>query len=430
MASVSETDATSNRSVVKEYFGGMGASAIATMAVVGPASVATMLQAGAILGPGYGWIALFSGFTMWVILATISKTTCVTGDASLTMLGKLWKPLVLVGGLLWFVPEIFIVLVMGVSTSQTAAAITGVSSQLVVWPVLLLVALVFYSGAFSWLKVVASLLLSILLIIGLIFAARVLVGGELPAGEALLGSIVPRWPASSQAPALFAAAIGGAGSFAVILYQGYAIIDANNNRPSRLKISYLDSFVFGFLVLGLFSWGMYLASASVFYPGNAPDTAPAAAELFVPLLGQWSYVIFYAGFLGALITTLAATNIILVTSVFAVAHYYLDTPGWRPVMENGRFRLTLWASLFIVAGVGSLLGQETILPLLVWSLGLVAFVSAPGYALWFYFTNSSRWVGENRNSWYLNVALLVLIATALFLAVRNAPQVFTNPFSG
>lgn len=415
---------------LREVIAAIGPATIVTMVVVGPGTMATMLQGGATLGTEAAWIVLFSALVMWMIVVLANKTTCLTGKPPLEVLGDLWRPLILIGGIFWLIPQFFIVMVQGVSTAQTTAAITGLPASIAVWPTLILAGIVFYSGGFGLLRKAASILLTALLVISLIFVLRLLIGGELPIGQALSGLFIPRWPNSPETAALFGGAVGGGGSWGILAYQGYAIIKARKNKPGYLWESNAEAFLLGFLMFGIFALSVYWLSAGVFFPqGVVPATAPEAATLFGPFLGNWSYLLFYGGFLGALFTTLAGTNLLLVTSVFAMIHHYRSDDQYLPVMENPRFKTALWIALFLVAGVGSLPGRAAILPMLIWSLGLANLFTGPAVAVWLYLTNSRQVVGEQRNSWYFNVAVLAMLIGILYIGIQSLPDVLRNPFS-
>jgi Mn2+/Fe2+ NRAMP family transporter len=243
--------------------------------------------------------------------------------------------------------------------------------------------------------------------------------------------VVPTWPSHPETAILFAGAVGGAGTWGILAFQGYAVKQAGNAKPEMLWLSQMDAFFMGGIMVALFSAGMLLVAAGVFFPaGIVPETAPQAAELFVPFLGQSAYPIFYAGFMGACFATLAGTNILLSTCIFAVLNVYkVGNKDWRPTMDNKNFKIFNIVTLFIVAGLGSLPGTDAILPALVWSLSLATFISPPGFAIWIYFTNSKKYVGDNKNSWYWNVGLVIMLVVLTYLAITAFPGLIRNPFN-
>lgn len=272
---------------LRGYLNVVGVAGIATMTAVGPASIAAYLRGGALLGPQMGWVVLMASLTMWVVLNMSNRTTCMTGKPPLQLLAEIWKPLALIGFFLWVVPQVFIVMVQGGALAQTASALTAVPAQFVVWPTLILVGVVFFAGTFKFVRSIAALLLTLLMITGLALAVRLLVGGELPMKDAFEGLIVPKWPGEGETTALVAGAIGGAGSWGFLAYQGYSVFGSRNARPERLRLVNLDAAVLGFGLFFLFSIGIFWAASGTFYGGDAPETAIDAADLFVPQLGEW-----------------------------------------------------------------------------------------------------------------------------------------------
>src|SRR5699024_11057696 len=121
--------------------------------------------------------------------------------------------------------------------------------------------------------------------------------------------------------------------------------------------------------------------------------------------------------------------IILVTSVFAVLDAYgIGGERSQPQMSNPVFKLSLWVALIFVAGGGAIVGQETILPALVWSLGLLAVASPPALLLWLYLTNSPRYVGSRRAGWFVNLVAVVVTVLICYLAIEAFPDLLSNPF--
>lgn len=192
-----------------------------------------------------------------------------------------------------------------------------------------------------------------------------------------------------------------------------------------------DAFFVGGIVFGIFSLGLYWLAAGVFHPaGLVPETAQEAAQLFLPYLGWFSYVLFYAGFFSAVFTTLAGTNILLMTCLYDFLRVKkIGSIDWRPVLENRNFRTALFVSLFVVGGLGGILGNEAILPALIWSLNLLTIATPPGLAIWIYFTNSQKYVNGMRNSWYWNIGLIAMLIAILYIAALALPGIFRNPFS-
>lgn len=415
----------------REYIAQLGPSTIVTMVICGPATIMAMLGGGSILGPKVGWMVVLAYLGMWWMIVLAGKTTTYTGKPALELLGdSLWKHLVLIFGLIWLIPQVMIVMVQGTAISQTGAALLGIDAKVIVWPLLILTGCVFYLGTFPWLRNVASILISIMAISALMFGLRLLLGPELPLGEALLGLIIPYWPDHPHTASLFASVIGSAGTWGVLAYQGYAIVNSGKNKPEYHNIINWDGFFFGFLICGIFALGFYWAAAGVFHSqGVVPKTASEAATLFMPILGDWSYPVFYIGFLSALFTTLAGTNILATTCLFAILRYYkVGNINWDPVIENKTFKIGLFIMLFIVAGLGALLGKPAILPFFLWALNLLTVATPPALAIWIYFTNNAKYVGPFKNSWYFNIGLAIFFVAVTYVTIRSLPSLLNIPF--
>jgi len=414
----------------KEYLSYLGPASIITMAIMGPGTIGSMLTSGSSLGPQVGWMVLFSALTSWWFLALSNKTTCLTGRAPLETLYDLWTPLAMLGFLLAVIPQIFIVMVQGATAGQTFEAITGIKSSIVIWPALLIIILVFYQGKFSAFKVIAKVFVLIMCLFSIVFAVRLLLGPELSFGEAVKGLVIPKWPDHPGVMGILAGVVGGAGTWGVLAFHGYSIKQAGNATPDKLWVSQYDAFVIGGVVFLLFSLGIFWAASGVFYGGEViPKTAPQAAELFVPVLGQWAHLLFYAGFVGAIFGTMSGTNILFSTFVFGVLEAYkYKGKDWSPRFENKKFRVFTIISLLVLCGFGAIQGRPAILPALVWSLGVATVFTPPGLALWIYLTNSEKFVGQHKNRWYWNVGLVLMFLLFTFIAIKAAPGLMRNPF--
>lgn len=415
---------------LRDYLSDLGPSAIASMVVIGSGTILSVLGAASEIGPSVGWILPVAFFGMYAAMAMAAKTTTHTGKPPFELLADIWRPLVLIFGFLAIVPQVLIIMVQGLLFAQVGEIITGIDAKIIIWPLLLLTAWVFFFGNFPRLKNVSSILVFLMTFIALIFGVRMLFGPGMSVGAAFSGLVIPKWPDHPMTAYYFAAIIGGAGNWVVLAYQGYSIVNNEQNKPRYLNLLLKDALIFGFGVCGLFALGYFWAAAGAFHPlGIVPETVQEAGSLFVPVLGKWSYILFYFNLFLVVFTTIAGGTIFGGSFIFGVLRAYSkDKEKFDPRMEKKNFKILLFALLFVFSILGTYLGGPMIFPYFLWGLSLLSITTPPAFILWFYLTNSPKYAGENRNGLVFNILLATFIILVTYVGIKAAPNLLNLPF--
>ncbi|MFB6133066.1 MAG: NRAMP family divalent metal transporter [Halanaeroarchaeum sp.] len=398
-ASAVPTDVTAvSRGTVRTYLEEMGPSWVAGAIAAGPATMASLVKAGAMFDYDLLWIVLLSAvagalaqyLAMRLGLLTESGIVSVTEEH----LGTTWA---------WIlVADVVIAagvaqLVIMNTVASVSATLTGVDARLwgLFWAAVLVVGL---AGRGYGLLEFAAKALVIAVVVAFVASLFVV---PIEYGRAASG-LVPHLPGGS---ALVAAGIlGGAVHITLITMHSYTM-RARDWSVREYGLATFDVGASMLVAFGIYSVAIFLVAASVLSDPNL--TTIGAAQALGPLVGANARLLFLLGLGGAAVSTLGGNTIV---PPFLVA----DKLDWGTTIDDGRYRGLLAVFAAISAG-GAFIGGEVLGQLvLVLALGTVGTPFA--IALVVYLLNSPA-VPES-NSHLANVGGIALFVASGTLAAN------------
>lgn len=398
---------------IRSYAGKMGPSWVAGAIAAGPATMATLVTAGAGYGYDLLWVVVLSTvagalaqyLAMRLGLLTEQGIVGVVED----YLGEWWAWLLVVD----------VVLASGVAQlvimntlASVSATITGVDAWVwgVAWAAVLALGLA--GRGYNLLETATKVLVAavVLAFIASLFVVPIDVG-------AAAGGLVPALPGGS---ALVAAGIlGGAVHITLITMHSYTM-RAKGWTEGEYKLATFDIGASMLVAFGVYSVAIFLVAASVL---TQPDLSTVeAAQALGPLVGENARWLFLLGLGGAAVSTLGGNTIV---PPFVIA----DKLGWGTTVEDSRYRALL-AAVALLSALGAVIGGQVLGQLvLVLALGTVGTPFA--IALVVYLLNSpavSRPTAALTNVG--GVALLLVSGTLAANFVREQVAGGVNPLSG
>ncbi len=343
---------------VSRYVSRLGPTWVVGAIAAGPATMASLLAAGA----GYGYTLL------WVVIASAilgalgqylaARLGLLSGlglvEAVDTHLGRWWA---------WIL-VIDVVLAAGLAQLIIMRTVADVSATLagdgllgdprvwgVVWALVLAIGLA--GAGYRFVEIGAKVIVSGVV---LAFMASLFVVPIDP-GAAAAG-LVPRLPAELGGAMVAAAVLGGAVHMTLLTMQSYTM-RARDWGPGDLSLARVDIGSSMIVAFGLYSFAIFVVAAGVFAaaPIPAAELSPlVAAEALGPLVGEHATVLFLIGLWGAAISTLGANTTV---PPYVVA----DKLGWEQTIADGRYRIALVATA-LLSGTGAFI-EGALFPLLV-----------------------------------------------------------------
>lgn len=356
MVRESTTDVSAvNRGTIRTYLRKMGPSWIAGAIAAGPATMASIITAGALFEYDLLWVVVLSAvagalaqyLAMRLGLLTERGIVSVTEDH----LGERWA---------WIlVADVVIAagvaqLVIMNTVASVSATLTGIDARIwgLVWAMVLVFGLA--GRGYTLLEVAAKLLV---IAVVLAFVASLFVVPIDPAAAA--GGFVPRVPAGSALVA--AGVLGGAVHITLITMHSYTM-RAREWTVEDYGLATFDVGASMLVAFGIYSVAIFLVAASVL---SDPElTTIGAAEALGPLVGEHARLLFLLGLGGAAVSTLGGNTVV---PPFLVA----DKFGWETTIDDIRYRFLL-AGFALLSGGGAFIGGEVLGQLvLVLALGTV-----------------------------------------------------------
>jgi manganese transport protein len=395
------------------YLSEMGPSWIAGAIAAGPATIASLVTAGATFGYRLLWVVVLSAgagalaqyLAMRLGLLTERGIVAVVEDH----LGNWWAWLLVADAV---IAAGVAQLVIMKTVATVSATVTGVDARIwgVAWALVLAVGLA--GGGYRFLELAAKVLVSLIVVA---FVASLFVV-PLDPGAAVAG-LAPSVPAGSALVA--AGVLGGAVHITLITMHSYTMRARGWTRENYDAATF-DVGASMLAAFGVYSLAIFLVTASVLSAGDA-STSVGAAEALGPLVGPRAKWLFLLGLWGAAVSTLGGNTIV---PPFLLA----DKLGWETTVEDSRYRwLLVAAALLSAPGAfigGAVLGQLV----LVLAVGTVGTPFAIAIVL--YLLNSDA--VATRNSPLANVGgvalLLVTGALAANFVREQVPSV--DPLSG
>jgi len=399
---MSQLGATTDRSVTDKV-SALGPTWLAGAIAAGPATMASLLVAGASFGYALLWVVIISALFGALAQYLSTKLALATEEGLVATverrLGNKWAWLlvadvVLAAGLAQ--------LVIMKTLADVSGLMTGMDARLwgIIWAVILAVGLA--GGGYRIAEVGAKLIVTAIV---LTFIASVFfVPTDLAAASS---GLVPSIPAGVSGALIAAGILGGAVHITIITMQTYTV-RARGWNTNDTGLARFDIGVSMILAFGVFSIATFVVAAGALF-GNVEAeglNAIVAAQALEPIAGEFAQSLFLIGLLGAAVSTLGGNTLV---PPYVVA----DKLGWETDVGDSRYR-SLLAAAALVSGVGGFIeGSFLQLLVLVLAFGLVGtpFVIAIVLVL----LNDSGTVVEAPGP-LLNVGGIALFAVASVLA--------------
>ncbi|WP_158855511.1 NRAMP family divalent metal transporter [Halorhabdus sp. CUG00001] len=398
---------------IGEYLGKMGPSWVAGAIAAGPATMASLVTAGAQFDYALLWVVVLSAFAgamaqylaMRLGLLTERGIVAVVEDH----VGEWWAWVLVADAVI--AAGVAQLVIMN-TAATVSASITGFDAGLwgVVWALVLAAGLA--GRGYRFVELVAKLLVTAVVIA---FVASLFVVPIDPGAAA--GGLVPSIPGGGAVVA--AGILGGAVHITLITMHSYTM-RAREWTIDEYGLATVDVGASMLVAFGAYSVAIFLVTASVLSEPNL--TTVGAAEALGPLVGTSAEWLFLLGLGGAAISTLGGNTIV---PPFLLA----DKLGWGTTVADSRYRALL-AGFALLSAPGAFIGGEVLGQLvLVLALGTVGTPFAIAVVL--YLLNSGA-VPE-ANSTLGNIGGLALLVVSSGLAanfVREQVNAGIDPLSG
>ncbi|AEH36481.1 NRAMP family divalent metal transporter [Halopiger xanaduensis] len=410
----------------------LGPTWLAGAIAAGPATMASLVVAGASYGYALLWVVLLSAvlgatgqyLAMRLGLLTEKGIVAVVEEH----LGSFWAWVLVIDAVLAAgLAQLAIMLTLAdVSATIVGSVGIGIAALAdprfwgVGWAVILALGLA--GGGYRIAELGAKVLVSLVV---LAFVASALVAPIDPAAAAT--GLVPEIPGSGLGGAAVAAGIlGGAVHITLLTMQSYTMGARGWTERDR-DIATFDVVSSMLVAFGVFSLAVFLVAASILpEAGVDPGTVDEiqAAQALEPVAGEYAMWIFLLGLWGAAVSTLGGNTI--------VPPYLLaDKLGWERSVDDPRYRGALVAVALASAAGAFLQGAFLQVLVLVLAFGLVGTPFALAVIL--YLLNDPDVVSAPKtNSLLENLGGLVLFGVAAALAgefVLEELQTATEPAS-
>jgi len=403
-----------SRGTVRSYLSETGPAWVAGAIAAGPATMGSLLAAGAGLGYTLLWVVVISAgagalsqyLAMRLGLLTERGIISVVEDS----LGETWAWLLVADAVL---ASGIAQLVIMKTVAGVSATMTGVDARIWggVWGLILAVGLA--GRGYYFLEIAAKAIVSLVV---LAFVSSLFVVPIDP-GMAAAG-LVPSLPSGSAIAA--AGIIGGAVHITLITMHSYTM-RARGWTEADYDLATFDIGASMLVVFGVYSLAIFLVAASVLSGGDVATTI-AAAQALGPIAGDSAQWLFLVGLAGAAISTLGSNTIV---PPFLLA----DKLGWDTDVSDSRYRWLLVAvALLSVPGAfvpGSVIPQL----LLILAVGTVGTPFAIAIVLYLLNTDAV----PRPNSLLANLGgLALLVVTGVLAAnfVREQVAGGIAPLSG
>ncbi|WP_246998438.1 NRAMP family divalent metal transporter [Halosolutus gelatinilyticus] len=407
----------------------LGPAWLAGAIAAGPATMVSLLVAGASFGYALLWVVVLSAVLGTVAQYLAMRLGLLTEAGIVAVvdehLGSGWAWVLVIDAVLaaGLAQLVIMKTVADVSATIVAGADVGIAvlADPRFWGVLwaLALALGLAGGGYRLAEIGAKLLVS-LVVLAFVGSAIIV---PIEPGAAATG-LDPEIPAGVGGAVVAAGVLGGAVHITLVTMQSYTM-RARGWTERDLGIATFDVVSSMLVAFGLFSLAIFLVAASVLpEAGLDPESIDQvqAARALGPVAGDHATWLFLLGLWGAAVSTLGGNTI--------VPPYLLaDKLDWEQSVEDPRYRTALVAVALASAGGAFLEGAFFQLLVLVLAFGLVGTPFALVVIL--VLLNDPDVVPET-NSTAANLGGLVLVAVATVLAaefVRGELDTIADPTS-
>jgi len=388
---------------VAHYFSRLGPTWLAGAIAAGPATMASVLVAGASFGYALLWVVIISALFGALAQYLSTRLALATGEGIVQTVenryGSIWAwilviDVVLAAGLAQ--------LVIMKTLADVSALMSGFDARLwgVFWAIVLAVGLA--GGGYRVAELGAKVIVSAVV---LAFVASLFVV-PIDLSTAATG-LVPSIPAGVSGALIAAGVLGGAVHITIITMQTYTV-RARGWGDSDRSLARFDIFASMIVAFGLFSLATFLVAAGALHGtvDAAGLDAIAAAAALEPIAGTYAQWLFLIGLLGAAVSTLGGNTIV---PPFLVA----DKLGWDTDVSDRRYRTLLAATALLSAGGAFIEGSFFQLLVLVLAFGLVGTPFAIAIVV---LLVNDRSVVDETPGFALNVGAVALFSVTTVLA--------------
>jgi len=396
---------TTSVSAIRNRIGSLGPTWVAGAIAAGPATLASLITAGATYGYTLLWIVVLSAVA-GAFAQYLSTQLGIHADGGIVTLvdrrlGGGWKWLlvgdaVLAAGLAQ--------LVIMKTVADVSATITGIDARVwgIAWAIVLAIGLA--GGGYRNAELGAKLLVSLVVLAFLasLFVVPVDLG-------AAIGGLAPVIPAGTSGALLAAGILGGAVHITLVTMQTYTVRARGWTTGDDARIALVDVLSSMVLAFGIYSLAIFLVAGSVLHAPSVDAgslTSTTAAQALGPLAGTNAKWLFLLGLWGAAVSTLGGNTI-------APPYLVADALGWETNVSDARYRTLLAVVALLSAGGAFLGGSFFPLLVLVLAFGLVGTPFA--LALVIYLLNDDG-VRGSRPSLATNVGGLLLVGVTTLTA--------------
>jgi manganese transport protein len=389
---------------VKRIRESLGPAWLAGAIAAGPATMASLVTAGASFGYTLLWVVVLSALAGAFAQYLSARLGLGSGKGIIRAvedrLGERWAWLLVIDGVLAAGLAQLVIMKTVADVSET---VTGIDARMwgLVWAVVLAVGLA--GGGYRVAEIGAKVLVSVIVLAFLASLAVVPIDAS-----AAVGGLVPRIPAGVSGALVAAGILGGAVHVTLVTMHTYTV-RARGWTDGDRDLATTDVLASMLVAFGAYSLAIFLVTASVLHsPGIDPGslTATSAAQALGPLVGPAAEWLFLLGLWGAAVSTLGGNTV--------VPPYLLaDKLGYGTTIEDSRYRTLLVATALLSAAGAFLGGSFFSLLVLVLAFGLVGTPFALAVVL--YLLNDPRVVPETPGV-AVNVGGLVLIAVTAITA--------------
>lgn len=392
------TVTTTEGGAVRDYLREMGPSWVAGAIAAGPATMASLLTAGARFNYALLWVVILSAVAGALAQYLAMRLGLLTERGIVGVveeyLGEWWAWILVIDVLIAAGVAQLVIMNTVASVSST---ITGIDARIWggIWALVLAVGLA--GRGYRFIEFFAKILVTAV-VLAFVTSLSVV---PIDPGSAVRG-LSPSFPSGSAVVA--AGILGGAVHITLITMHSYTM-HARGWTEREYSLATFDIVASMLVAFGVYSVAIFLVTASVLSDPNL--TTVSAAQALGPLVGSSAKWLFLLGLGGAAVSTLGGNTIV---PPFLVA----DKLGWNTTIEDSRYR-TLLAAFALLSAPGAFIGGEVIGQLvLVLALGTVGTPFALAIVL--YLLNSKA-VPES-NSTLANSGGLALLLVSGVLAVN------------
>ncbi|MFO7834056.1 MAG: divalent metal cation transporter [Halohasta sp.] len=340
----------------------LGPTWLAGAIAAGPATMASLVVAGASFGYTLLWVVIVSALFGALAQYLSTKLALATEEGLVATverrLGSAWAWLLVADVVL---AAGFAQLIIMKTLADVSGLLTGVDARIwgVTWAVILAAGLA--GGGYRIAELGAKLLVSAVVLAFVV--SLFVVPTDLVAAA---GGLAPTIPAGIEGALVAAGILGGAVHITIITMQTYTV-QARGWTANDAGLARFDIGVSMLAAFGIFSIATFLVAAGALFGTVDAEglTAVAAGQALEPIAGEFAQRLFLAGLLGAAVSTLGGNTLV---PPYVVA----DKLGWKTEVSDGRYRWLL-AATALLSAAGAFIGgsflQQLVLVLAVGTVG-------------------------------------------------------------